>query len=97
MKNTRLHRDYKQHCGLLLRPIQKQRALDSAWTSTTTSTILSVLSSVRAWNSVILAGKRDSRRRSTKSFSENVVVAETSYQMLEVLSFAIGRGLNLLQ
>ena len=59
--------------------------------------ILSVLSSVRAWNSVILAGKRDSRRRSTTSFSENVVVAETSYQMLEVLSFAIGTGLNLLQ
>ena len=26
-----------------------------------------------------------------------VVVAETSYQMLEVLAFAIGRGLNLLQ
>ena len=49
--------------------------------------ILSVLSSVRAWNSVILAGKRDRRRRSSPSFSENVVVAETSYQMLEVLSF----------
>ena len=49
--------------------------------------ILSMLRSFRAWNSVILAGKRDSRRRSTTSFSENVVVAETSYQMLEVLSF----------
>ena len=32
-------------------------------------------------------GKRDSRRHSTTSFSENVEVAETSYQMLEVLSF----------
>ena len=35
----------------------------------------------------ILAGKLSSRRRSTTSFSENVVMAETSYQMLEVLSF----------
>ena len=49
--------------------------------------IFSVLSSARAWTSVILAGKRDSRRYSTTSFSENVEVAETSYQMLEVLSF----------
>ena len=29
-------------------------------------------------------GKRDSRRHSTTSFSENVVVAGTSYQILEV-------------
>ena len=36
--------------------------------------------------SVILAGKRDSRRESS-DFSENVVVAETSYQMVQVLSF----------
>ena len=36
---------------------------------------------------VILAGKRGSRRHSTTRFSENVEVAETSYQMLEVLSF----------
>ena len=36
---------------------------------------------------VILAGKCGSRRQSTMSFSENVEVAETSYQMLEVLSF----------
>ena len=49
--------------------------------------IFSVLSSARAWTSVILAGKRGSRRHSTRSFSENVEVAETSYQMLEVLSF----------
>ena len=49
--------------------------------------IFSVLSSAHAWTSVILAGKRDSRRYSTTSFSENVEVAETSYQMLEVLSF----------
>ena len=34
-----------------------------------------------------MAGKRDSRRHSTKSFSENVVVAGTSYQILEVKSF----------
>ena len=49
--------------------------------------ISSVPSSARAWTSFILAGKRGSRRHSTMSFSENVVVAETSYQMLEVLSF----------
>ena len=34
-----------------------------------------------------LAGKRGSRRHSTTSFSESVVVAGTSYQMLEVLVF----------
>ena len=33
---------------------------------------------------VILAGKSGSRRHSATSFSENVEVAETSYQMLEV-------------
>ena len=32
-------------------------------------------------------GKLGSRRHSTTSFSENVVVAETSYQMLDVLAF----------
>jgi len=32
-------------------------------------------------------GKRDGRRYSTTGFSEIVVVAETSYQMSEVLSF----------
>ena len=46
--------------------------------------IFSILSSARAWTSVILAGKRDSRLHSTRSFSENVVVAKTSYQILEV-------------
>ena len=47
----------------------------------------SILSSPHACNSVILVGKRDSCRNSTTGFSENVVVAGTSYQMLEVLSF----------
>ena len=47
----------------------------------------SILSSARARTSVILAGKRGSRRHSTTSLSENVELAETSYQMLEVLSF----------
>ena len=43
-----------------------------------------------------MAGKRDSRRHSTTSFSQNVVAVETSYEMLDVLyHFAIGRGLNL--
>ena len=32
-----------------------------------------------------MAGKRDNRRHSTTSFSENLEVAERSYQMLEVL------------
>ena len=32
-------------------------------------------------------GKRGSRRHSSTSFSENVEVEETSYQMLDVLSF----------
>ena len=36
----------------------------------------------------ILAGRRDSRRHSTRSFSEIVVVAKTSYQMSEGLSFS---------
>ena len=37
-----------------------------------------VLSCALAWISDILAGKRDSRRHSTTSLSENVVVAGTS-------------------
>ena len=47
----------------------------------------SILISVRAWTSVTLAGKRYSHRHSTTSFSQNVVVLEASYQMLEVLLF----------
>ena len=42
----------------------------------------------RARTNVILAGKCASRRHSTRSFSENVVVAKTSYQMLGILSFS---------
>ena len=49
--------------------------------------IFSTLSGARAWTSVILAGKRDSRRHSTTSFRKNVVVTEISFQMLEVQSF----------
>ena len=49
--------------------------------------IFSMLSSARAWGSVILVGKRGSRRHSTTSFNESVVAAGTSYQMLEVLAF----------
>ena len=45
--------------------------------------ISSTLSSARARTE----GKRGGRRHSTTSFSENVEVAETRYQMLEVLSF----------
>ena len=39
------------------------------------------------WTGYFLAGKQDSRRHSTTSFSDNVVVAGTSYQMWEVSSF----------
>ena len=53
--------------------------------------IFSTPSSAHARTSVILAGKRDSRRHSTTSFSESVVVAETSYQVLHVLSFCCDR------
>ena len=39
--------------------------------------IFSILISARSLTRVILAGRRDSRRHSTTSFSEIVVVAET--------------------
>ena len=39
-----------------------------------------------------LARKRDSRRHSVMSLGENVVVTETSYQMLEALSFTVYRS-----
>lgn len=45
------------------------------------------LRSVQTRTSVILAGKCDSLRHSTKSFGGNVSVAEASNQMLEDLSF----------
>ena len=48
-----------------------------------------------SFSRVILAGKRDSRRRhSTTSFSKNVAVAGTSYQMLDVLLFICARSLT---
>ena len=52
--------------------------------------IFLILSSARARarTNVILAGKFGSRRHSTTNFSEKVVVAKTSYQMLEILSFS---------
>ena len=43
---------------------------------------------MRARTNLILAGKCDSNRHSTTSFSEYVVVAKTSYQMLGILSFS---------
>ena len=43
---------------------------------------------MRGRTNIILAGKSDSHRHSTTSFSENVVVAKTSYQMLGILSFS---------
>ena len=52
----------------------------------------SIQSSARARTNVILAGKSDSRRHSTTSFSENVVVAKTTCQMLGILSFTYFKG-----
>ena len=52
----------------------------------------SILNSARARASVILAGKRGSRRHSTTSLSENVEVAETSSRGVEVLSFCDREG-----
>ena len=72
-------------------PYTYQRALDSRTRTTTNTKFLSVLSSARVWASVILAGKRDNRRHSATSLSENgrenVVVAGAGYQMWDVLSF----------
>ena len=56
-----------------------------------------MLSSARVRTNVILVGKCDSHCHSTKSFSENVVVAKTSYHNYEFCHLAIGRGLYLLQ
>ena len=50
--------------------------------------IFSILSGARARTNVILAGKCDDHRHSSTSFSENVVVAKTRYQLLESLSFS---------
>ena len=66
--------------------------------------IFSILSSARARTKVILAGKCGSRFHSTTSFSENVIVAEKSYKMLEsffdreraVTSFTTDRSANFL-
>ena len=51
--------------------------------------IFSILSSARAWTSVIFAGNVIAVviLLRTGAAAENIVVAETSYQMLEVLSF----------
>ena len=54
--------------------------------------IFSILTSARGLTIVILAGKCGSYRNSTTRFSENVVVAKTSYQMLEILSFCDGES-----
>ena len=48
--------------------------------------ISSKLRSARAWNSVILAGKRDSRRHSSASFSENFLEG-TSYKLFNRLNY----------
>ena len=55
-------------------------------TTTRTRFFNTFKSSARASTSVISAGKRDSRH-STTSFSENVVVAKTSYRKVGSLSF----------
>ena len=76
------------------------RSLDST-RSTTRITRLFQYQVVRAREPASFwPGKRDSRSHSTKSLSENVIVAEIiyGYRMLEVLSFwDTGSGLNYLQ
>ena len=42
-----------------------------------------------------MAVKRDSHRHSITSLSVNVIVAETSYRMLEVLSFCDGKRIKI--
>lgn len=56
--------------------------------TTTKTRNFKIQSSVRAWTNVISARKRDSLRHSAMglTFSENVVVKETSFKMLEVSS-----------
>ena len=54
---------------------------------TTSTRFLSIPNSTHMWASVIWVEKPDSRYHPTSRFSENVIVAETSYQMLEVLPF----------
>ena len=56
--------------------------------------IFAILSGARVRTNVILAGKCDSHRHSSTSFSENVVVAKTSYQMLGILSFCYRESMN---
>ena len=62
-------------------------AFDSKTSATTSIRFSQLLSSARAWTSVILAGKRDNRRHSTTSFSENVALADRSFKVLQVLLF----------
>jgi len=50
--------------------------------------IFPVGSSAHVRTNVILAGKCDSHRHSTTSFSKNVVVEKTGYQMLGMLTFS---------
>ena len=63
--------------------------------------MFSILSDARAWTSVILTGKRGSRRHFQEQdlAKMDVVVAETNYQRLDLkfYHFSIGSGLNLLQ
>ena len=61
--------------------------------------IFSTLSINHAWTSVISAGKRDSGRHSTTSFSENVelVVREEVINCKKFHHSAIGRGFNFVQ
>ena len=57
----------------------------------------SVTDLISVFCNTVTLRKLDSRRHSTTRFSENVVMAEKSNKMLEVLLFAIERGLNLLK
>ena len=56
-----------------------------------------MLNSARARTNAILAGKCGRCRHSTTSFSENVVVVKAGYQMLEMSSFSLAIGAQLLK
>ena len=80
----RCQKKYQYHFTEIFHQNFRKRSRTTTITRFSQYWVSLILSSDRAWTSVVLAGKRGSRRHSTRSFSENVVVAGTSYQILEV-------------
>lgn len=59
---------------------------DFNWRTTYKNEIFSILWELYTHEPISL-GKRDSPHNSTTGFSENIIVTETNYQMLKVLSY----------